>query len=97
MPGAGERVLRHEMPPSVRISEVTSFGNYRYLSRATMINHLSATGFPARSMTGPGRRFCCQVVQVTPLTENDVGGASLVVQVPWKPSEVEPPAAIVAL
>jgi len=26
-----------------------------------------------------------------PLTENDVGEASLLVQVPWKPSEVEPP------
>jgi hypothetical protein len=35
--------------------------------------------------------------QVAPFTENDVGEASLLVQVPWKPSETEPPAAIVAL
>ena len=57
---------------------------------------------PRSPLSGPGlpgpeeRLFCCQV-QVVPLTENDVGEASLLVQVPWKPSEVEPPAAMLAL
>jgi hypothetical protein len=32
-----------------------------------------------------------------PLTEKAVGTASLAVQVPWKPNDVLPPAAIVAL
>jgi hypothetical protein len=38
-----------------------------------------------------------QVAQVVPLTAKLVGTASLVVQVPWKPTEVLPPAAMVAL
>jgi len=53
---------------------------------------------PARAgLARAGRQLRGQVVQVTPFTENDVGEASLLAQVPWKPSEVEPPAAIVAL
>jgi hypothetical protein len=38
-----------------------------------------------------------QVVQAEPFTVNAVGTASLLVQVPWKPSEVLPPGAIVPL
>jgi hypothetical protein len=37
------------------------------------------------------------VLQVVPLTVKDVGTASLVLQVPWKPSDVEPPAGMLAL
>jgi hypothetical protein len=60
------------------------------------------TRFPARRLLSgpggrPGKQVRGQVVQAVPFTENDVGEASLVVQVPWKPSEVEPPAAIVPL
>jgi hypothetical protein len=51
---------------------------------------------PGRRGGGPESTFCCQV-QVVPFTENDVGEVSLVVQVPWKPSVVEPPAAMSAL
>jgi hypothetical protein len=43
---------------------------------------------------GPERSY---VVQVVPLTVKLIGAASLVVQVPWKPSEVLEPGAIVAL
>jgi hypothetical protein len=49
------------------------------------------------SCPGRRRRSSCQVVQAVPLTENAVGVASLVVQVPWKPREVLPPAAMAAL
>jgi hypothetical protein len=38
-----------------------------------------------------------QVAQAVPLRVKLAGTASLAVQVPWKPSEVLPPAAIVAL
>jgi hypothetical protein len=38
-----------------------------------------------------------QLVQVVPLRVNAVGAASLVVQVPWKPSEVLPPGAMLPL
>ena len=38
-----------------------------------------------------------QGAQVVPLTAKLAGTASLLVQVPWKPSEVLPPAAIVEL
>jgi hypothetical protein len=48
-------------------------------------------------VAGPESESSYQVVQAVPLTENAVGVASLVVQVPWKPSEVLPPAAMVAL
>jgi hypothetical protein len=47
--------------------------------------------WPAR-----GAGFSCQV-QVVPLILKVVGAASLLVQVAWKPSEVLPPAGIVAL
>jgi hypothetical protein len=43
---------------------------------------------------GPGLP---QVVQLLPFRVNAVGTASLDVQVPWKPSEVLAPAAMVAL
>ncbi len=36
-------------------------------------------------------------MQAAPFTVNAVGTASLLVQVPWKPSEVFPPGAIVPL
>jgi hypothetical protein len=39
----------------------------------------------------------CQVAQVAPLTVKLVGAASLLVQVPWKPTDIELPAAIEAL
>jgi len=35
------------------------------------------------------------VVQLPPFSVNAVGAASLDVQVPWKPTDVEPPGAIV--
>jgi hypothetical protein len=43
------------------------------------------------------KRLSGQVVHELPFTVNAVGAASLVDQVPWKPSEVEPPAAMVPL
>ena len=45
------------------------------------------------SIQGLGR----YVVHELPFTVNAVGAASLVDQVPWKPSEVEPPAAMAPL
>ena len=38
-----------------------------------------------------------QVVQAVPFSVNAAGTASLLVQVPWKPSDVFPPGAIVPL
>ena len=37
------------------------------------------------------------VVQLPPFSVNAVGAASLDVQVPWKPTDVEPPGAMVPL
>jgi hypothetical protein len=45
---------------------------------------------------GPGSGFSCQV-QVVPLIANDVGLAWLFIQVPWKPSVVLPPGAMMPL
>lgn len=47
-------------------------------------------------VTGTGSRFSGQV-QVVPLIANDVGLAWLLVHVPWKPSVMLPPGAMVPL
>ncbi len=49
-----------------------------------------AAPLSAASVTTPRR----QVVQVAPLRVKAVGAASLLVQVPWKPTVTEPPAAM---
>ena len=52
----------------------------------------SHSGNPSDAPGKPG-----QLVQVVPLRVNAVGGVSLLVQVPWKPSVVLAPAAMAAL
>jgi hypothetical protein len=52
---------------------------------------------PARDGRPPIQGLRRYVVHELPFTVNAVGAASLVDQVPWKPSEVEPPAAMAPL